>query len=87
MFYAWCIGWSIAFGLTVRWVVRSISENYGVAVMVVAVLAWVGACFIVARRIDKADAIAAAKVDYTLEQPLPIAEADYLPLLDDSKRS
>ena len=85
LFYAWCIGWSIVFGLTVRWVVRSIAENYGVGVMVVAVLAWVGACFLVARRIDKADAIAAAKAGYMPGQPQPTSEASYLPLPDDSK--
>ena len=86
LFYTWCIGAMIAYGSIVRWIVRSIAEDYGIAVMAIAVLIWIGACLLMAHKIDKADAIAAAKLTgYMPGSPQEGAVQDYLSSRDDSK--
>lgn len=76
----------IVYGTIVRWIVRSIAEEYGIAVMAVAVLIWIAACLLMARKIDKADAIAAAKsVGYRQGWPQEGAAQGYLSSRDDSK--
>ncbi len=86
LFYTWCIGAMIIYGSIVRWIVRSIAENYGIAVMAISVLIWIGACLWMARRIDKSDAIAAAKsVGYRPGWPQEGAAQGYLSSGDDSK--
>lgn len=83
LFYTWCIGGLTLYGFAMRWIVRSIAEIYGLGVMAISVAGFVGACWMIARRMDAANAIAAAERGHsTGYRPAPAqarAGIGYLP--------
>lgn len=67
LFYAWCIGGFTLYGFAMRWIVRSIADTYGLGVMAIAIGLFGIACYSIARRMDRENAIAAAadcSIDY-----------------------
>lgn len=69
LFYTWCFGGVALYGWLCRWMINTITDNYGVAAMAGFTVLYVGACWLIARRIDKADAIAAQRLTgYRWEQ-------------------
>lgn len=83
LFYSWCIGGLIVYGSIVRWAVRSIADEYGLAAMGIAVLCYIGVCCVIARGID---VNARQTIDY---RPAPTqaryAASNYLPPPDGSE--
>ncbi len=68
LFYSFCTGCCAAYAFAARWVIRSIADAYGLFAMAVFTIGAVVIFYLIARRIDRADAKAAAATDCRPEQ-------------------
>jgi hypothetical protein len=70
LFYSWCIGGMTLYGFVMRWIVRAIADDYGLIPMAIFAIGFIGCCCLIARRIDIANATAAA-ADSMRYRPAP----------------
>lgn len=70
LFFSFCFAGVVLYRWLCGVAVDGMIENYGMGAAAIATLGFIGACFMLARRVDRADAIAAARlsVDYRQER-------------------